>query len=84
MSASKPPQALVLNVTTVNSTASSYFTVYPGPAGRARPLASDLDFPAGLTVPNLVVVQIGSDGSINIFNFAGNSDALVDVFGYFS
>jgi hypothetical protein len=33
---------------------------------------------------NLVVVQVGSDGTINLYNAAGSVELIVDVFGYYS
>ena len=56
--------------------------VYPD--GSTPPGTSDLNFSAGPTVANIVVVQVGSDGMIDIFNSAGNEDAIVDVYGYYS
>src|SRR4029077_11130341 len=67
--------AAVLNVTATSTTAPSFFTVYPG-AGGAQPLASDLNWLAGSTVPNLVVVKLAS-GSVSIYNQAGSADAVV-------
>ena len=36
-----------------------------------------------MTVPNLVVVQLGSNGKIDLYNHAGSSDVIVDVMGWF-
>ena len=84
MSSPTPPTDVVVNVTAVPATGatSSYFRVYPD--GSTPPGTSDLNFSAGQTVANLVVVQVGSDGMIDIFNSAGNEDAIVDVYGYYS
>jgi len=49
--------ATVLNVSVTGPTAASYVTVWP--AGSSQPLASNLNWVAGETVPNLVVVQGG-------------------------
>ena len=72
--------AVILNVTVTNTTAAGFLTVYP--TGAAQPLASDLNWVAGKTVPNLVVVKLGG-GSITLFNRLGSADAIVDIFGYF-
>ncbi|MDQ6782471.1 MAG: hypothetical protein M3063_03275 [Actinomycetota bacterium] len=72
--------AVVLNVTATNTTATSFFTVYP--TGAARPLASSLNVRAGSTVPNLVEVGLGPSGQVSIYNNAGTADAVVDVEGY--
>jgi hypothetical protein len=76
-----PPVAVILNVTVVNPTAFGWFIIYPD--GTTQPLASDLNFNAGKIVPNLVVVKLGANGKIAIFNANGTSDAVVDVEGWF-
>lgn len=73
--------AVVLNVTAVAPSAGGYLTVFP--AGATRPLASNLNFTAGQTVPNLVVVKVDASGHINFFNVAGNVDLVVDVAGWY-
>jgi Cellulase (glycosyl hydrolase family 5)/IPT/TIG domain len=74
--------AVVLNVTVTDTTAPSYLTVYP--AGSTRPLASNLNWVAGETIPNLVTVQVGTGSAITIFNVAGSTDVVVDLEGYFA
>ncbi|MCX7619215.1 MAG: S8 family serine peptidase [Acidimicrobiales bacterium] len=73
--------AVVLNVTVTGPTAPSHLTVWP--AGVGMPLASNLNFVTGQTVPNLVVVKLGASGNINIFNNAGWVHVIGDVVGYF-
>jgi hypothetical protein len=70
-----------LNVTAVGPTASSYLTVWP--TGVTQPLASNLNFVAGETVANLVVVPLGSSGQVSIFNGSGSTNVVVDVAGWF-
>ncbi len=72
--------AVVLNVTVTNTTAASYLTVYP--SGRQQPLASNLNWTAGETVPNLVEVALGGRGSVTIYNAAGQTDVIFDVAGW--
>src|SRR5206468_2495338 len=55
--------AVVLNVTVVTPTSGGYLTVYP--AGAALPLASNLNFAATQTVPNLVVAKVGAGGKVS-------------------
>ncbi|HUY09932.1 MAG TPA: G1 family glutamic endopeptidase [Candidatus Dormibacteraeota bacterium] len=74
--------AVVSNVTAVNTTAASYFTVYP--SGTSRPTASDVNWSAGQIVPNLTVATLSSSGSVSIYNNAGSADLILDAFGYFS
>ena len=83
MTATVPPKAVVLNVTVTNTTAASFLTVYPSDAAN-RPTASDLNWTAGLTVPNLVVVKLGADGKIALYNLAGSTDVIADVVGWYN
>ncbi len=69
--------AAVLNVTATNPTAASYLTVWP--AGSSQPVASNLNFGPGQTIPNRVFVQLGSGGRISIYNSAGTTDVVADV-----
>jgi hypothetical protein len=74
--------AVVLNVTAVDPTApEGYLTAWP--AGFARPYASNLNFYAGQTVPNVVVAKVGSGGIVNLYNSAGLVDVVVDVAGWY-
>lgn len=73
--------SVVTNVTAANTTASSYFTVYPG---GTRPTASDVNWTAGEVVPNLTVATLSSSGSTTVYNHAGSADLIIDAFGYFS
>jgi hypothetical protein len=79
-----PPVAIVANVTVVNATTGTFITVYPGPLGSTRPNVSDLNVAGVAATTNLVVIALGSDGTINLFNDLGNVDLIVDVFGYYS
>ena len=73
--------AVALNVTATNPTSNSYLTVWP--TGSAQPLASNLNFSVGQTVPNMVIVPVGVNGQISIYNNAGGVDVIVDVLGWF-
>ena len=72
--------SVVLNVTATGATVESYLTVWP--TGRTKPNASNLNFAAARTVPNMVIVPVGGDGSISIFNATGQTHVLVDVLGW--
>ncbi|MBP0452029.1 hypothetical protein J5Y04_21165 [Kitasatospora sp. RG8] len=74
--------AVVLNVTATDSTGSSFLTVYPH--GTSRPVTSNLNFTAGQTVPNLVTVPLGADGSVDLYNHVGTANLVVDVFGFYT
>jgi hypothetical protein len=73
--------AVVANVTVTGPTGTGFLTAWPSDA--PMPLASDLNFSPGQTVPNLVVVKIGADGKVNLYNLVGTTDAVIDVVGYY-
>jgi len=74
--------AVVLNMTVDRATGpESYLTVWP--AGAARPTASNLNFSAGPASTNLVVVPVGADGRVSIYNNVGSADVIADVAGWF-
>ena len=73
--------AVVINVTAVFGTRSSYLTVYP--AGPSRPTASNVNFPPGIVLANLVTSGLSSGGAVDIYNNVGTVDVLGDVEGYF-
>ncbi|MEO5841240.1 MAG: hypothetical protein ABIQ73_04635 [Acidimicrobiales bacterium] len=76
-----PISAVMMNVTVTAPTGGSYLTIWP--SGSPLPNASSLNFVPGQTVPNLVVAPVGPDGSVNIYNFAGEVEVIVDIVGLF-
>lgn len=73
--------AVLLNVTVVTPAGAGYLTVYP--AGTSRPKVSSLNFTAGMTVANSVLVPVSGDGRIQLFNSATSGVHVVaDVAGY--
>jgi hypothetical protein len=74
--------AIVVNATVTQGSAQSFLTIYP--EGTTRPLASNLNWVAGQTIPNLVTVKLGSGGGISIFNATGTVDVLLDLAGFYS
>jgi len=70
----------VLNVTVTEPTAAGYVTVYP--CGIEPPLASNLNFVGGQTIPNAVLTKIGSNGDVCIYNSQA-THLVADVTGYF-
>jgi hypothetical protein len=74
--------AVALNVTVTQPSAEGYLSLYP--TGEPRPLAANLNFTPAKTVPNLVVVKLGSGGSVDVFNPAGTTHVVYDVAGWFS
>ncbi len=73
--------AVVLNVTVTETTASSFLTIWP--AGQTRPTVSSLNWTQGRTIPNAVTVKLGAGGKISIFNLFGKVDVIADVAGYY-
>ena len=74
--------AVALNVTATGTSSASDLTVYP--AGGAEPSTSNLNWVAGETVPNLVIVPVGSGGQVTFANALGQTDVLADLEGYFA
>jgi Tol biopolymer transport system component len=72
--------AVALNVTATQPTQSGYVTVFP--TGATRPVASSLNFVAHQTIPNLVIVGVGTGGQVSLYNAAGSTQLLADVVGY--
>jgi len=83
MMAAVPPRGVALNVAVTGTTANSYLIVYPSDA-TSQPLSADLNWPPGKTVPNMVVVKLGADGTIKVYNAFGNAQIIVDVLGWYS
>ena len=73
-------KAVIVNVTSVNSSMPSYITVWP--TSSLQPLASTLNPRPGAAVPNQAYLRVGSGGALDAFNAHGSTDIIVDVFGY--
>jgi hypothetical protein len=73
--------AVVANITSVEATQPMFFTAYPG--STKRPETSNINGGPGRPVPNLVIMGVGIDGCIEVYNSHGSTHCLVDVFGYF-
>jgi subtilisin-like proprotein convertase family protein/outer membrane biosynthesis protein TonB len=73
--------SVIVNTTATAGTDASYLAVYSSDV--TTPLASNLNFLAGQTVPNLVVVKVGADGNVKVHNAAGQVHVIFDVVGYF-
>jgi hypothetical protein len=80
--------AVALNVTVTDAQATSYLTVFP--TGQPRPTTSNLNFALTGTTANAVVVDVGADGQVSLFNGAAafpnhptGVHLIVDVLGWF-
>jgi hypothetical protein len=78
-----PPgaSAVVLNVTANEPTGWGYLSVWP--ASRPQPNASSLNYAAGQTVPNLVMVPVSANGRVRIAAGAAGAHVIADLLGWF-
>ncbi len=67
---------VALNVTATNGTGAGDLRVFPSDQITPPPV-SNVSFRAGMNVPNLVIVKLGPDGAVKIYN--GSPTASVDV-----
>jgi hypothetical protein len=74
--------AVALNVTVTGGTSGGFLTMWP--ARQAQPVASNINFVAGQTIANMVVVRLGSNGAISLMTNQGCPDVVVDIAGYFT
>lgn len=77
--------AVYLNITSVGGSAWGWLAVWP--TGRPRPDVSNVNWPGGTDVPNMSIVALGSDGTLQLYNDPGTSGTstthvLIDVMGY--
>ena len=75
----------VLNVTGVNDLAASqptFVSVVPESLNGSPPGTSNLNLARGQIKPNMVIVPVGADGKVRIYNNSGTTHVVVDVAGY--
>jgi hypothetical protein len=72
--------AVAINVTAVAPTQDGYLTVWP--AGRPQPGVSSINTRRGQVVGNLLLVEVGTSGRVQLYNHAGAVDVVFDVVGY--
>jgi hypothetical protein len=73
-------KGVIVNITSTDSTAAAFLTAWP--TGTDRPLASTSNPRPGVPVPNQAYLKLGAGGAIDVFTQLGQSDIVVDVFGY--
>jgi len=73
--------AVALNVTVANPSQPGFVTAWP--TDQPRPLASNLNFVPGQTVPNLVIAKLSGAGQVSLFNSAGTTDIVADAAAWF-
>ncbi|MGH9056688.1 MAG: hypothetical protein ACRDYY_12635, partial [Acidimicrobiales bacterium] len=74
--------AVALNITAVDATEGTYITAWPD--GATQPKASNLNPSSPAAVPNFDIVAIGADGYVDFYNYAGSTDLLADIAGYYT
>jgi hypothetical protein len=74
---------VLINVTSITPSERTFLSVVPevGEPG-SPPQTSNLNMNPMQTKSNLVLVPVGADGKIHVYNSAGNSHLLIDVMGY--
>ncbi len=72
---------VLLSVTAVNPSDGGYLTVYA--CGGDAPLASNVNFSAGQTVPNFVAIAVSDADEVCVYSSAA-THLVVDASGYFS
>ncbi len=75
--------AVVLNLTGTEPTAATDVNIWPG-TQPVPPIASTLNLVFGETAPNLAIVRLGTDGTVQLQNKAGAVHLVADVMGWFA
>ena len=76
--------AVVLNVTATEATSDTFITAYPSDRPNGRPNASNLNPGPGRTSAGLVIVPLAADGTVSLYNLAGNVHLIADLLGWFT
>jgi len=80
-----PPtaKAVAANLIAITPTAEGYLTVFP--AGSSIPLASTINFRAGIVRANNAILGLGTSGQVSVFCGipSGSTNFVLDVSGYF-
>ena len=74
--------AVIGNLTVTAGTANSYVTAYP--TGQPVPVASNVNFAAGQTIPNMTAIKAGTNGQISFNNNTGATHIIYDTTGYYT
>jgi hypothetical protein len=73
-------RSVVLNVTATEATAAGFVSLWPGET--PRPLTSMLNLSSGgQTAASAAVVEVGADGTVNLYSQSG-AHLVVDVTGW--
>jgi hypothetical protein len=72
--------AAVLNITVTQAADDGYATIYP--CDQPRPTASNLNYTAGQTIPNLVIAKLAADGTVCLYTDA-TVHLIADINGWY-
>ena len=72
--------AVVLNLTATNPAAAGFLTLFP--CGQAAPNASNVNYTAGQTVPNLTITKVGAGGTVCLTSLVA-TDVIADLAGWY-
>jgi hypothetical protein len=75
-------QAVSTNLAVTNTTGNGHLSVWPEGAPPPTPLVSSMNYSAGQTIANAVIVALGTSGGITVQSLVG-LDLVIDVNGYF-
>jgi hypothetical protein len=79
--------AVALNLTAVSGTSPTYMAVEPAGAGgtcpSGTPAFSNLNVNGGTNLPNRVIVPLGPQQDVCVYNSLGSIDFILDVNGWF-
>ena len=73
-------KAVVLNVTVTQTIGAGVLTAWAD--GQAMPTASNLNWAKAQTIPNEIVVPVGTDGKVDL-HVVGSTAVIADVAGYY-
>jgi hypothetical protein len=79
--------AVVANVTASASSGAGFLTVFPTPTSTtsiAIPIASNVNFSTGQVIANRVIIPVGSNGEIDLYNNSGSVKVDIDLDGYYT
>jgi hypothetical protein len=73
--------AVVMNITVTDTDGPGFLTAFP--SGQQVPLASNLNYLEGQTIPNLTIDHLGVAGRVSLRLGVGGANVVGDVSGYF-
>lgn len=73
---------VIINVAVNRPTSNTFVSVLPDAPLGGTPGTSNVNVRAGETRSAMVIVPLGSDGAIRLYNHAGSTRLVVDVLGY--